>query len=222
MTDDELAEWLADCPVLYHMAEAGSWPSIRTHGLLSTSALLDLFHITGPDRCRLESQRRPEGMLLTDPTLGQALVRDQKPMDDDGLRRCLKDGLSPQVWYRMLNRRVYFWLTQDRLIRLLEAKPYRDKPHDVLALDARSLIDACRDRITLSPINSGATKPFPAPRGKDTFLPIAAYPYAAWRAKRPKGERVVELTVTDRVPDPSRFVLSVTEMRGRTVLRTLA
>jgi hypothetical protein len=32
------------------MAEAGSWPSIKRHGLLSTTALLDLFEIPAPDR----------------------------------------------------------------------------------------------------------------------------------------------------------------------------
>jgi hypothetical protein len=34
-------------PRLYHMAEADTWDSIREHGLLSTSALLDLFEIKG-------------------------------------------------------------------------------------------------------------------------------------------------------------------------------
>ena len=30
-------------PRLYHMATAGSWPSLRERGLLSTTALLELF-----------------------------------------------------------------------------------------------------------------------------------------------------------------------------------
>ena len=218
MTGEELSELLRDCPVLYHMAERGSWPSIQRHGLLSTSALLDLFAVDNESRIVIEARRRPEGITLEHPELGWAVVRDQKPMDDRGLKQCLQDGLTPENWYKILNARTFFWLTRSRLIRLLTAKPYRDKEHDVLELDAATLVRAYMSQITLSPINSGATKPFPAPRGKDTFLPIAEYPYAAWRMKRPKGERAVELAVTGGVPDIERFVKRVSVMRGTEVL----
>ncbi len=215
MTEDELDELLRDCPTLYHMAEAGTWPSICRHGLLSTSALLDLYGVDGLARHRLEAQRRPEGVALRRHGLEGAVIRDQKPMDDAGLARCLGGGLRPEDWYRLLNRKVYFWLTPARLMRLLEARPYRSLAHDVLELDAAALVSACRDAITLSPINSGATKPFSAPRGPDTFLPIALYPYADWRRRRPRGERVVELVVEHGVPDVGRFVRRVTRRSGR-------
>ena len=45
MTPEDMAR---KYPFLYHMAELSSWPSIQRHGLLSTSALLDLYEI--PDR----------------------------------------------------------------------------------------------------------------------------------------------------------------------------
>lgn len=218
MTDDELAELIQDCPTLYHMAERGSWPSIRDHGLLSTSALLDLYGVTGNERDAIEGQRRPQGVVLQHPTLQPALVRDQKPLSDAGLAACLLDGLSPQDWYRLLNSRVYFWLTKDRLIRLLEARPYKALAHDVLEVDTASLIEAHRPGIALSPINSGALGPFPTTatkRGRRTFLPIDDYPYADWRKRgRKPGERVVELTVDDGVPDIRRFVRRVTRMQG--------
>lgn len=221
MTENELAELLGDCPTLYHMAEAGSWPSIRRHGLLSTSALLDAWGVTGSERDAIEAARRPGGVAIDHPTLGRAVVRDQKPMDDAGLRRCLRDGLTPTDWYRLLNERVFFWLTRARLHRLLDAKPYRELEHDVLELDAAALVAAHRARITLSPINSGATKPFAAPRGRDTFLPLSDYPYSRWRACRPSGERVVELTVTGGVRDVERFVRRAATMRGGEVVRVL-
>lgn len=221
MTENELAELMGDCPTLYHMAERGSWPSIRRHGLLSTSALLDLYEIRGPQREALEGRRRPEGAVVEHPALGRARVRDQKPMDDAGLRMCLLDGLTPEDWYRCLNARVFFWLTHGRLLRLLNARPYRDAEHDVLELDTAALVAAFRPAIRLSPINSGTTKPFPstaAKRGRDTFLPIAEYPYAQWRAQgRKAGERVVELTVDYAVPDAARFVRRVVAMRGGVV-----
>ncbi len=221
MTDSELAELIRDCPTLYHMAERGSWPSIRRHGLLSTSALLDLYEVRGAEREAIENRRRPEGVTVEHPALRPARVRDQKPMDDAGLRMCLLDGLTPKDWYRCLNARVFFWLTRERLLRLLNARPYRGAEHDVLELDTAALVAAHRPAIRLSPINSGTTKPFPSTaskRGRDTFLPIAEYPYARWRAGgRKPGERVVELTVDYAVPDAARFVRRVVAMRGGAV-----
>ncbi len=213
MTDAELAELLRDCPTLYHMAERGSWPSIREHGLLSTSALLDLYGIAGVERAAIEGQRRPGSVALDHPALGRAVIRDQKPMSDAGLRRCLMDGLTPEDWYRLLNGKVFLWLTRARLLRLLSARPYRDAEHDVLELDTAALVGAYRGAITLSPINSGTTARFPVARGRATFLPIGDYPYHHWRTRRSRGERVVELAVEGGVADVGRFIRQVTRMR---------
>ena len=212
MTEDELGELIRDCPTLFHMAEAGAWPSIRRHGLLSASALLDLYGVAGADRIALEAERRPERFALRAAGLEGVMIRDQKPMDDAGLARCLVGGMIPADWYRLLNGKVFFWLTRARLLRLMRARPYRGLPPDVLELDTAALVSAWRAAITLSPINSGATRPFGVPRGADTFLPITAYPYGAWRARRPRGERVVELVVERGVPDAARFVRRVTRM----------
>lgn len=221
MTARELAELLRDCPVAYHMAERGSWASIREHGLLSTSALLDLHGIGGAQRAAIEAMRRPEKTALQRDGLHRVIIRDQKPMDDAGLARSLDDGLSPADWYRLLNRRVFFWLTRGRLLRLLTARPYRNDEHDVLELDSAALVAAYHRTITLSPINSGVTKPFPQRRGSATFLPIAEYPYSQWRKKRSVGERVVELTIEHGVPDIARFVRRVTTVRGGETMGTV-
>jgi hypothetical protein len=221
VTDQELQELLADCPVLYHMAEAGSWPSIRKHGLLSTSALLDLCGVTGAARKEIEKQRRPESVVIQHPILGRVVIRDNKPMDDKGLVRSLEGGLAPREWYALLNARVFFWLTRDRLLRLLGAAAYGAQAHDVLEVDSESLVRAHREKITLSPMNSGATKPIPHPRGPSTFLSIAEYPYSYWRSRRPRGERVVELAVSPGVPDIKRFVQRVVRMQGSQELETV-
>lgn len=59
MTPDEV---IVTFPRLWHMAADGSWPSIRDRGLLSTSALLDLYEVTGDERVSLESRHRPESV----------------------------------------------------------------------------------------------------------------------------------------------------------------
>lgn len=221
VNNTELEELLKDCPTLFHMAERGSWLSIRKHGLLSTSALLDAVGLKGADRRRIESERRPENVTLKDKALGEIVIRDQKPMDDAGLVRCLQDGISPAEWYRLLNARVFFWLTEDRLHRLLSAGAYRDSEHDVLELDAAALVAAHRAAITLSPMNSGCTKPIPHPRGRQTFTSMADYPYAHWRSRRKRGERVVELAVTGGVPDIRKYVRRVLAMKGKTRISTV-
>jgi hypothetical protein len=218
VTEAELKELLGDCPTLYHMAERQSWPAICKHGLLSTTALLDRYGITGAERQLIETRRRPKSIVLKKEGLGSAVVRDQFPMDDKGLLRCLQDGLSPQDWYKLLNGKVFFWLTRTRLLRLLNAGTYRNEEHDVLELEASPLLAAYKDKSWFCPMNSGCTKPFPHPRGKSTFRRIFDYPYEAWRAKRPRGERVVELAVDYAVPDIEKFVKRVVRMKGNSEL----
>jgi hypothetical protein len=214
VTEEELHELLQDCPRLYHMAERDSWPSIRAHGLLSTTALLDRYGMVGPERRSIEAERRPGKVILKTTELGRSVVRDQIPMDDKGLGRCLEDGLLPENWYRLLNSKVFFWLSRTRLLTLLNADAYRSEEHDVLEVDARRLVAVHRDRVWLCPMNSGCTKPMPHPRGLMTFRRISDYPYSMWKRKRRRGERVVELAVDYAVPDIVQFVERVVSMKG--------
>lgn len=197
-------------PRLYHMAEHDAWPSVERHGLLSTSALLDLFEKTGPERERLEAAHRPESVSILHPVHGRAVIRDQKPMSDGGLRRCLT-GATPREWYLILNAKVFFWPHEERLKTLLDAHAYRKHRQCVITVDTRKLIAGHGDRILLSPMNSGATKPMPHPRSPETFLPIADYPFDRWRRKRGKAlKAVAEVAVTHSVPNVSEITLEVT------------
>src|SRR5258707_5561077 len=108
-------------PRLYHMAQLGSWPSIVKYGLLSTTALLDLFESRGDERFRIESCHRPESIPILHPKHGCAVIRDQKPMSDRSVRKALVGTLEPTDWYRELNSRVFFWLTEERLNTLLNS-----------------------------------------------------------------------------------------------------
>ena len=222
VTDAELSALLARHPTLYHMAERGSWPGIQRHGLLSTAALLDLFAVAGPRREAILRRHRPEGVTLTHPVHGTAVVRDQKPMGDAALRRCLAGGMHPADWYELLNGKVFFWLTRARLLRLLGGRAYRGMEHEVLEIDALALVGAYRGRVMLSPINSGATFALgPQARGAETFRTIADYDLAYWRQRRPAPDCVVELTVAYAVPDVARFVRRVVTMRGEAEVGTV-
>lgn len=221
MTEEELNELIIDCPRAYHMAERGAWKGIRERGLLSTSALLDMYGMVGPARRAIEAERRAACIPVNAPGMPEAVIRDQLPMDDAGLRRCLPEEISPADWYQFLNRKVFFWLTEDRLWKLTGAKAYRDTEHEVLVVDTKSLIERYRDKIWLCPINSGCTKPMPHPRDYDTFLRIGDYPYAYWRSKRKKGERVVELCVDHSVPDILNLIEEVYVVKDRDLVNQI-
>lgn len=221
MTEAELEELIVNCPTLYHMAERGSWDSIKLYGLLSTTALLDHYAVQPPERTKIESQHRPESVEVTGDGLPRAVVRDQIPMSDAGLRRALPDRLSPEDWYQLLNAKAFFWLSEDRLHKLTNAKAYRDQEHDVIEVDTRSLIEAHRDAIWLCPINSGCTKPMPHPRDETIFARISDYPYTHWRKRRARRERVVELAVDHSVSDIRDHVRRVVVKRGTEVVSVL-
>ena len=221
MTEAELEELIANCPTLYHMAERGSWASIKQYGLLSTSALLDHYAVQPPERTEIESRHRPMSVEITGEGLPRAVVRDQIPMSDQGLRRALPDRLSPADWYELLNTKAFFWLSERRLHKLTNAKAYRNQEHEVLEVDTRSLINAHRDSIWLCPMNSGCTKPMPHPRDETIFSRISDYPYAHWRQRRSRCERVVELAVDHSVEDIRDHIRRVVVKRGTEILSVL-
>jgi hypothetical protein len=197
-------------PRLYHMAHEDAWDGIQRHGLLSTTALLDLFEIQNPERAKIRSKRRPESVLIEHKIHGKAVIRDNKPLDDEGLLRCLAD-FSPEEWYQMLNDRVFFWLSEQRLITLLSARAYRRNQHCVITIGTSRFVRDYQDRIWLSPMNSGNTKPIPHPRGANTFQRIKDYSFNDWRARRGSATKAIaELAVDYAVPDILQYVEEVT------------
>lgn len=207
-------------PLLYHMAETGTWESIRRNGLLSTSGLLDLFEVKGAERERIESQRRPESITIKHPKRGTAVIRDQKPMREAAIASCLTD-VTPRQWYEILNRRVFFWLTRERLITLLTARAYRGKMHCVLTVDTARLVGRRIHRITLSPINSGSALYNPRPRGSRTFQALGEYPYAERHKLRGEKDAIAELAVDYAVADIEDFIVRVDHMKGDKVIKKL-
>ena len=202
----ETKEVIEVYPRLYHMAHADAWPGIQQHGLLSTSALLDLFEIKGDHRYAIEACRRPENVVIEHPVHGRAVIRDNKPISDSALARCL-EGISPADYYCLLNSRVFFWLTEQRLRGLLNARAFKTHPNLVLTIDTASLIDKYEDKVTLSPINSGSTLYNPPKRGAFTFKRIGDYDFEYWRQKRSRQTAIAELAVDYAIPDITPLLL---------------
>ena len=105
-------------------------------------------------------------------------------------------------WLRLLNRKVFFWVSEHRVHELLAAQPYRDREHIVLVVDTAALVAALEPAITLSAINTGATLYNPPLRGSDTLLPVVDYPFEHWRSvRRTPRKAVAELAVDYAVED---------------------
>lgn len=201
-------------PRLYHMAHAGAWQSIKRHGLLSTTALLDLFEISGARREQLESSRRSKSEEITHPTHGRALLRDQIPLNERKLAKALLDRLTPRDWYRMLNRRVFFWGPEGRLKILQDARQYSESRQTIIVVDTAQLVARHGGRILLCHMNSGATQPMAFPRGLGTFLPIDLYSIADRKRRYGVKGAVAEVTVDYSVPDLRDFLVEVYEIGG--------
>lgn len=151
MYRDELVEHY---PRLFHMACAGSWPTIRSHGLWTTEQIVSTSQGAFDEETLLA--RRPHSVTAEHPVLGAVTIRDQAPLRLQFLQECLTDMTLAQ-WLTMLNDRVFFWLHPDKLNKLLGARRYRNFEQDVLVIDTASLLDAHAENVRLSPINSGAT-----------------------------------------------------------------
>lgn len=217
MTVDQIVSYY---PRLYHMANAGVWGSIRQRGLLSTTALLDLYGVSGATRYRIESCHRPKSVELCHPNHGRVTIRDQAPMRPSQLEKCL-DGMTCREWYELLNRKAFLWATAARVQALLGAKLYRNGEHTVITIDTRSFLSAHSGSTSLSPINSGSTLYKPVRRGRFTFLPIAEYPFEDRRKKRGIANAIAELAVDYSIPDLVEHTIAVERMSGGDLLEVL-
>ena len=123
-------------------------------------------------------------------------------MNEDVLRRTLPEDITPRLWYEFLNRKVFLWANAERLYRM--ARAYLAPAREVIVVDTRRLVDAYRDRIRLSHMNSGATRSPRHRRSYATFCRLEDY----------FRKDVAEICVDNGVPDILSFVRCVREIEG--------
>ncbi|WP_436835664.1 DUF7002 family protein [Clavibacter michiganensis] len=214
-------ELISNHPRLYHMAEAGSWPTIQEFGLMTTENIVHSSNLAREVMQEVLSNRRAQSINLPHPVLGTVVIRDQGPLNLANLDLGASGG-TVEEWLHELNSRVFFWLHSAKLSQLLKARRYRNSEQDVITVDTRSLLEDYGSAVRLSPINSGATIYPNAPqRGPATFRTIEEYDYKARRRARGAVGAIVELAVDGGVPDIRNHVLDVRRMKADDVIEIL-
>lgn len=216
----QVEQLVANHPVLFHMAEDGTWPSIQRHGLLSTRALVDLYDTPPEEREAILHNIRRTSITLVNPIHGTVVVRDQGPLKF--LDRVLEEDTTVQEYLDLLNGRVFFWASRARLLRLLGAKRYRKNHQTVLHVDTGALVQA-HPEMRLAGLNTGSVHvPNMPARGKRTFQAIEDYPYDEWR-RRPgrKDDALVEVTVPYAVPQVKDYLIRVERWHAGQPIETL-
>lgn len=209
MTADEFC---AHFPKLYHMANEKSFDGIIEHGLLSTAALLDLYEVQEPLRSEIERGHRPDNVVISHPKHGKAVIRDQKPMPESRLRKCLT-GATPSEWYYLLNGFTFFWVSQERLNRLLGGKAYRHHTHCVFEVDSTPIIYAHEKDVFVTSMNTGNCLPYNAKRSPAKFVPLSDCP-SDWRLKSGNANSIVECAIRYGVPAFGSYRPKMTYRKG--------
>ena len=209
MTPERLAKLR---PELFHLAAAEAWAGVARHGLLSTTAHLDLHGAAAAAREALERSPRPDPHRLVHPIHGQATLRDQRPLRGPALARALTDGLTPADWCATLNGLAFLFPTRAAADRF--AAVYAHEAHDLLVFDTAAVLARAGDRLRVSNVNSGAPSArSPTPRGPATFHALAEYDGRA-------GE-VREVVVEGGFPGAADLVLRVERLEPGRPPRTL-
>ena len=209
-------------PLLYHIAWGGSWPNIREYGLLSSKALLQLYGKSADEIERLTLCRRPHWVPIECPGRPQAVLRDQKPLTDAGIRRALSGKAEPWQWYDLINSMVFFWPTKKRLETMILAAAYKGVCHDVLVVDTNALVRLEAANVRLSRMNSGSTKRMAHPRDMGLFKTVSDYPFESRRSKYGQARAVAEVCVLEGVERIGDAVLEVKSGSASEIMSGLA
>ncbi|MDO1449641.1 hypothetical protein Q0590_25410, partial [Rhodocytophaga aerolata] len=108
-------------------------------------------------------------------------LRDQKPISEKALGKCLTDNWSVGDFLYHLNDRVFMWPTLDRLWRHFNR--YEQENPIIFRFSTHELLDA-NPHVKFCRLNSGATRANsylggkPPERGSNSFMPALLFEFA--------------------------------------------
>ena len=172
-------------PRLYHLTFASNLPGIRANGLLSTEALAGRF--TPEDKVAALNRRRRCIQQIEGVTL-----RDQHAAVEAKMKSCLV-GVTIPEWFTLLNGKIFFFVSKQKVDVLANA--YASYSNVLLEIDTAELLATHTEHASLCRINSGSFLYNPRPRGRASFIPLAAYTY------KNKRDTPAELTMDRPIPE---------------------
>ncbi len=167
----DLQKYIEKRPFLYHLTcEENAVNIIEKGKLLSTNALIELSGNKEDNKVKRE-RRLKHYPLLIEGT--QLYLRDQRPISEKALGKCLTDGWNVGDFLYHLNDRVFMWPSLERLWKHFNR--YEAEKPVIFRFLAKDIIEA-NPHVKFSRLNSGATRAnshlggkAPA-RGANTFL----------------------------------------------------
>lgn len=139
--------------------------------LLSSTAIATEAIHDPADRQKFIRERRPDHVVLSGKKR-QFSIRDQRPISMVVLERSLTPGWTAADFIELLNGRVFFWPTINRLTRHFER--YSAESPVIIRVESQALLDL-NAHVEFACLNTGATRCHPkyggnAPtRGDGTF-----------------------------------------------------
>lgn len=188
-------------PYLYHLTDQRNIENIvRTKTLFSTKKIVESSNIN--NKTDFLRTRRPMHETVC---MGNfdCIIRDQRPISQLALSKCLTGGWRPSDFIEHLNKRVFFWCTTERLSRHFTR--YKHENPCIIRCDTADILQLNRN-IEYCRLNSGATRPNSflggiAPlRGYETFLSYDLYQLSP--------TSVVEVTVLEKCILPDSCYIS--------------
>lgn len=172
----EIKKFIQDRPYLYHLtSKENAQNIINERRLFSTNKLIDLSDNIENQKIKRERRIGHIEIKIGDKTY---LLRDQRPISELALSKCLTDNWKVADFLEHLNNRVFMWPTLDRLWRHYNRY---DKENPVILRFPSIEIISLNPHAKFCRLNSGATRANSylggkAPdRGPSTFLAAEDY-----------------------------------------------
>jgi hypothetical protein len=139
---------------LYHLTSSENATNIlATKTLFSANTLIDM---TGDDLLQnIKQVRRPshQTIIIGD---DRFYLRDQRPISELALSKCLSNDWNVSDFLFHLNERVFMWPTLNRLWK--HFKRYEQENPTIFRFSTREILEA-NPHVKFCRLNSGATRP---------------------------------------------------------------
>jgi hypothetical protein len=197
----ELEKFIEKRPFLYHLTDQKNIQLIIKYGrLFSTNKLIE--RAGKEEYIPIKRTKRLNHYELE--FNGEIYsIRDQQPISEKALKKCLTHDWECADYFEFLNNRVFMWPTLDRLSR--HYNRYVSENPTILRFETNSLFEV-NQNVKFSRLNSGATRANsylggkPPERGNETFILAVDYTNSI--------SSVAEVTFEEECILPETFYLS--------------